>query len=144
MRVDCSNSVNPDQVQVIISIPCYSYLLLVLNCNLHMISLRSTFQWNTLSPVSWVLAGQHCEYNNKDEVNGLNILSDNNYQPSSQKFRQIYYCVNQSISVTISEIPTRKFNIKYVKKKWIKNLVSKSAHNNLTLVHMLNLHGTLL
>ena len=27
------------------------------------------------------------EYNNKDEVNRTNILSDNNYQISSQKFR---------------------------------------------------------
>ena len=28
------------------------------------------------------------DYNNKDEVNSLNILSHNNYQASSQKFRQ--------------------------------------------------------
>ena len=27
-----------------------------------------------------------CCYNNKDEVNSLNILSNNNYQASSQKF----------------------------------------------------------
>ena len=30
-----------------------------------------------------------CDYNNKDEVNSLNILSNNNYQASSQKFKQI-------------------------------------------------------
>ena len=30
----------------------------------------------------------YCEYNNKDEDNSLNILSDKNYQTSSQKFRQ--------------------------------------------------------
>ena len=29
---------------------------------------------------------KHCDYNNKDEVNSLNILSKNNYQASSQKF----------------------------------------------------------
>ena len=29
------------------------------------------------------------DYTNKDEVNSLNILSNNNYQALSQKFRQI-------------------------------------------------------
>ena len=29
-----------------------------------------------------------CEYNNNDEVNSPNILSNNNYQASSQKLRQ--------------------------------------------------------
>ena len=32
---------------------------------------------------------KRCEYNNKDEVNRVNILSNNHYQTSSQKFRQI-------------------------------------------------------
>ena len=30
---------------------------------------------------------EHCDYNNKDEVNHLKIQSKNNYQASSQKFR---------------------------------------------------------
>ena len=30
-----------------------------------------------------------CDYNNKDEVNSLNILSNNDYQVPSQKFRQL-------------------------------------------------------
>ena len=29
---------------------------------------------------------KRCEHNNKDEINSLNILSNNNYQASSQKF----------------------------------------------------------
>ena len=29
------------------------------------------------------------DYNNKDEINSPNILSNNNYQASPQKFRQI-------------------------------------------------------
>ncbi len=32
---------------------------------------------------------KHCDDSNKDEVNSLNILSNDNYQASSQKFRQI-------------------------------------------------------
>ena len=32
---------------------------------------------------------KHCEYNNEDEDNSPNILRDENYQASSQKFTQI-------------------------------------------------------
>ena len=32
---------------------------------------------------------KHCAYHSKDEVNSLNFLSNNNYQASSKKFRQI-------------------------------------------------------
>ena len=32
---------------------------------------------------------EHCEYNNKDEANNPNILNNNNYQASSQKFKLI-------------------------------------------------------
>ena len=31
---------------------------------------------------------KRCDYNNKDEVDNSNILSNNNYQASSQKFKQ--------------------------------------------------------
>ena len=31
---------------------------------------------------------KHCDYTNKDEVNRPNILSNNDYEASSQKFRQ--------------------------------------------------------
>ena len=34
---------------------------------------------------------KHCDYNNKDEVNGPNILTNNNYQTSPLKFRQIIF-----------------------------------------------------
>ena len=32
---------------------------------------------------------KRCDYDNKEEVNSTNIFSNNNYQASSQKFRQI-------------------------------------------------------
>ena len=38
--------------------------------------------WKTHQP-------KHCDYNNKDELNRSNILSNKNYQASSQRFRQI-------------------------------------------------------
>ena len=45
---------------------------------------------------SWVWHGEgwrtyqpKCVYNNEDELNSPNILSDKNYQASSHKFRQI-------------------------------------------------------
>ena len=38
--------------------------------------------WMTYQP-------KHCEHNNQDEINSPNILSNNNYQATSQKFKQI-------------------------------------------------------
>ena len=35
--------------------------------------------WMTYHP-------KHCDYDNKEEINSLNILSNNNYQTSSQEF----------------------------------------------------------
>ena len=35
---------------------------------------------------------KHCDYNNEDEINSPNVLIDNNYLVSSQKFRQISSC----------------------------------------------------
>ena len=91
--VYCSNSVNHDRAQVFIGslTCCWDW-----TCNLQTISLRSTFKPNALSIVLYVPAERRrtyrlkrCDYTNKDEVNIPNILSNNNYQSSSQKFRQI-------------------------------------------------------
>ena len=51
-------------------------------------SVDSQFQHETPEE-GWRTYLLKCECNNKDEVNSLNVISNNNYQASSQKFRQI-------------------------------------------------------
>ena len=47
------------------------------------------FNNTTTNCGSNIFSDVHHMYNNKDEVNRPNILSDRNYQASSKKFRQI-------------------------------------------------------
>ena len=90
MGVDCSNSINYDQVQVL-SYSKYSLLLRFLQLGLKLPPSDDFTQkhFPILSTAPCVLA-VHCEYNNEDEVNSPNIQTDKIYQASSQKFRQIY------------------------------------------------------
>ena len=84
-------------------------------CNLPLISLRSTFRPNTLSTAPCVLVRvvhktpeearrtyrpNRWEYNNKDEVSSLNILSNNSSQTSYQKFRQIIFYIRNCFITT--------------------------------------------
>ena len=80
MGIDGLNFINYNWVQVL-SYSKYSLLLtynLDWTCNLLMISLSGDFQPNPYIHCSMCPAGrlEHCEYNNKDEDNSPNILSD--------------------------------------------------------------------
>ena len=115
--VDWHNSINHDWVQMLsyIKYSFYSTSGWDWSCNHQMISLEAFFKQMHISVVPYVLLDcvgswvwhetlkegrrthqpKHCEYNNEDEGNSLNALSDKNYHASSQKFRQVYLCIDK-------------------------------------------------